>query len=82
MRDHIRREAMSHDIPASWFIVPMSIAIVVLVALATLEGTADASASPQLVPAATVTVPDIVSPTQGMQPSDDVPATSEHVQAF
>lgn len=82
MRDHIRREAMSHDIPAAWFIVPMSIAIVVLVALATLDDGADAVASPQLVPAASVAVPQAVSPTQALQPSDDVPASSDHVQAF
>ena len=80
MRDHIHREAPSHDIPAAWFVVPMSIAIIVLAAMA-VDGLADTAPSAAAVPPA-VALPDVVPPTHNLQPSDDVPAASDHVQAF
>jgi hypothetical protein len=73
MRDHIRREAA--DISAAWFIVPMSVAAAVLIAIATQQSEPEAAPAASLPAAAAAPAPALPAP-------DAWPEATEHVQAF
>jgi hypothetical protein len=73
MRDHIRREAA--DISAAWFVVPMSVAAAVLIAMTTQSNEPEAAPATPL-PAATA------APATALPVPDTWPEATEHVQAF
>jgi hypothetical protein len=78
MREHIVREAASYDLGAAWFIIPMSVAAAVLIAVGSMPGEAEADT-----PAPVVTLPAAV-PTEAPKPTpvaEPLPVT-EHIQAF
>lgn len=74
MRDHTRREAAAHEIHAAWFIVPMSVAAAVLMALGTLAMEPE---PPGPLPGTAQAQPAAPEP----RPADPTPEV-EHVQAF
>lgn len=81
MRDHIRREAALQEISPAWFVVPMSLAAAVLLAMAALGNGADAE-SPATAAPAMSTQPDTSAPVIVPSSSGPLPEYPDHVQAF
>ena len=81
MRDHIRREAMSQEINAAWFIVPMSVAAAALAAIALFgsDGRAEQPSSSAIAPVVLAPAPERAPEPPATQP---LPEAVGHVQAF
>jgi hypothetical protein len=87
MRNHIRREAAAYEVSAAWFIVPMSVAAAVLIAVGIMGNGAEAEtptrAAPIAVAPAAVPAAPAAAAASGVIPaSEPLPEAVGHVQAF